>query len=87
VKKIRTIRQAADEFRAADPQTPITQSLLRRMIAAGTMPYTKTGNKYLLDFDTLEQVLSGTFHPITTEPLNSASSGSFTVNKVRKIGG
>lgn len=86
MKKIRTIRQAADEFRAADPQTPITQSLLRRMIAEGTIPYAKTGNKYLLDFDILEQVLAGKYHPITTEPLNSAASGSFAVNKVRKIG-
>lgn len=53
--KIRSIKQAAEYFRQLDPETQITEYTLRKLIADGTIPSIKTGNKYLVNLD---QVLS-----------------------------
>ena len=51
--KIRSIKQAADYFKQLDPETQITEYTLRKLIADGTIPSIKTGNKHLVN-----QVLS-----------------------------
>ena len=53
--KIRSIKQAAEYFRQLDPETQITEYTLRKLIADGTIPSIKTGNKNLVNLD---QVLS-----------------------------
>ncbi|MGM9603503.1 MAG: hypothetical protein ACI3XG_00380 [Faecousia sp.] len=53
--KIRSIKQAADYFKQLDPDTQITEYTLRKLIADGTIPSIKTGNKHLVNLD---QVLS-----------------------------
>ena len=53
--KIRSIKQAADYFKQLDPETQITEYTLRKLIADGTIPSIKTGNKHLVNLD---QVLS-----------------------------
>ena len=45
--KIRSIKQAADYFKQLDPETQITEYTLRKLIADGTIPSIKTGNKHL----------------------------------------
>ena len=81
--KIRSIKQAADYFKQLDPETQITEYTLRKLIADGTIPSIKTGNKHLVNLD---QVLS-LFEPAcvsTAEQLNSPFFGvieSFTEKK------
>lgn len=58
--KIRSIKQAADYFKQLDPETQITEYTLRKLIADGTIPSIKSGNKHLIN---LEQVLS-LFEPV-----------------------
>ncbi len=58
--KIRSIKQAADYFKQLDSETQITEYTLRKLIADGTIPSIKTGNKHLVN---LEQVLS-LFEPV-----------------------
>lgn len=53
--KIRSIKQAADYFKQHDPETRITKYTLRKLIADGTIPSIKTGNKHLVN---LNQVMS-----------------------------
>lgn len=53
--KIRSIKQAADYFKQLDPETQITEYTLRKLIADGTIPSIKTGNKHLVNLD---QVMS-----------------------------
>ena len=53
--KIRSIKQAADYFKQHDPETQITEYTLRKLIADGTIPSIKTGNKHLVN---LNQVMS-----------------------------
>ncbi len=57
--RMRTIKEAVAEFRAADPDTAITESYLRRLVVSGQVPHVKAGNKYLLNMDVLTQHLEG----------------------------
>lgn len=51
--RMRSIRDTAKMFKEMDPKTEITESTLRTMIAEGTIPVFKTGNKYLINVDSL----------------------------------
>ena len=55
--RIRTLKEALEEFKAADPKTAITLSYLRRV--APRIPGTiKCGNRILLNMDEVEKYLS-----------------------------
>lgn len=54
--KIRSIKQAADYFKEADPGTQITEYTLRRLIANGTIPAIKSGNKFLVNIDQITAI-------------------------------
>lgn len=51
--RMRSIRDTAKMFKEMDPKTEITESTLRTMIAEGTIPVFKTGNKHLINVDSL----------------------------------
>ena len=51
--RMRSIQETADFFRDMDDKTQITESTLRKMIAEGSIPFVKTGKKYLINLDAL----------------------------------
>lgn len=59
IMEIRTIKDAAEEIRRQDPKTPISSGLLRRWILSGALPALKSGNKYLINMETLAHFLEG----------------------------
>lgn len=59
MRSMRTIEQAAAEIRAADPQTALTKTALRRLVVSGVVPSVKIGTKYLLDMEALDSYLVG----------------------------
>lgn len=56
--RIRTIREAHKELRAADPRCGLGISALYRMVKDGMIPSSRVGVKYLIDLDCLEDYLS-----------------------------
>ncbi|MCR5199629.1 MAG: DNA-binding protein [Saccharofermentans sp.] len=58
--KIRTIRGAVAELRQVDPDTSVTEYTLRQLIKSGVLPVVMSGNRYLINMDTLADVLKGT---------------------------
>lgn len=54
--KIRSIKQTADYFRQLDPETQITEYTIRKLIADGTIPSIKTGNKHLVNLDQVQSL-------------------------------
>jgi excisionase family DNA binding protein len=46
-------------FKEMDPETEITEYTLRKMISEGTIPYIKTGNKFLINVDLLIKMFYG----------------------------
>ena len=59
VPRIRSIRETAKMFKEMDPNTEITEKTLRKMIAEGTIPVLKTGNKFLINVDLLIKMCYG----------------------------
>ena len=58
--RVRTIPKAVAEIKAKDPNTFITETMLRRLIAQGLVPEIECGYRYgLIDLDKLEEFLGG----------------------------
>ena len=55
--RVRTIKKAIAEIKAADPETAFTEGRLRKMIRAGTVPALKDGQRYLVDMNVLYAVI------------------------------
>lgn len=58
--RMRSIRETAQFFKDMDPETQITEETLRNLIAAGKIPFVKTGVKYLLNIDVLLDMFGST---------------------------
>lgn len=56
--RMRTITEAINAVREADPQTAFTQTALRRMIKSGEIPSIKAGSKNLVNLDVLFDYLN-----------------------------
>lgn len=59
VMRIRTIKDAFHEIKAADPDTSVTEYAIRRLVVEGVIPSAKSGTKYLIDLDKLQSFLQG----------------------------
>ena len=55
--RMRTINEAMDWLKKADPGTAITPHALRRLIVSGELPHVMIGRKYLINLHTLEDYL------------------------------
>lgn len=58
--RMRTIPEAYQELRKADPHTAITYNALRKMVITGRIPHIPVGNKRLVNMDDVERVLCST---------------------------
>lgn len=56
--RMRTIKEAVAEFKAADPNTAMNENYLRRMILTKKIPAVVAGAKYLVNMEVLEETLS-----------------------------
>ena len=59
--RMRTRDKAIDLLRQDDPGTSITRNAIDRIIRAGKIPVVKVGNKVLLNYDKLLEVLESGF--------------------------
>lgn len=50
---MRYIHQAVEELKQTDPQTPVTVYYVRRLVAAGAVPFIMNGRRRLINFDAL----------------------------------
>lgn len=57
--RMRTIDQAAEHLKAADPETALTKTALRRLVTTGALPSVKVGKKYLVSLEALDTYLCG----------------------------
>lgn len=56
--RMRTISEAAQEIKALDPRTAITEYHIRQLAVSGVIPRIKAGKKYLINLDTLIEYMS-----------------------------
>ena len=62
--RMRTVREAHKELKAADPNSGIGLTGLYRLVSEGMIPSTRIGKKILIDMDKLEVYLSGTANEV-----------------------
>ncbi len=55
--RLRTIAQAYADIKAADKNTSVTQYYIRCLVREGKITAQKSGNKSLINMDTLEEYL------------------------------
>lgn len=56
--RIRTINQAYNLIKFDDPDTAISEFLIRRMVLEGKIPAIKTGNRLYVDVDVVQKFIS-----------------------------
>ena len=54
----RTITEAAAHYRAADPNTALTEYAIRTLVRTGRVPCARVGKKYLVTIEALEAYLA-----------------------------
>lgn len=52
----RKIREGYSEIKAADPNTALSESAIRRMVQRGDIPSYRIGTHYLIDLDDLDRL-------------------------------
>lgn len=57
IPRMRTAQQACDEIHALDPNSGLTVYRIKCMIRSGQLPHVKAGKKYLVNLDTLYDLL------------------------------
>ncbi len=62
--RMRYPEQALAELKSEDPNTPVTVYMIRRLVAAGTIPSIRMGRRRLLNYDSLLEYLA---HPVSKE--------------------
>jgi hypothetical protein len=77
--KMRTINEAYNAVKAADPETALSPHRIRAFLLNGDIPCIKAGARYLLDLDTLEAYLKN--------PAPVAVSEYGTIRKLHEKGG
>lgn len=55
--KIRTLKRAIEELKKDDPYCDFTLSALRKKVINNEIPYSRCGNKYLVDVDILKDAI------------------------------
>ena len=68
--KLRSVDETYNLLISCDPETAITKSSLRRLIANGTLPCVKVGRNIKLNVDKVIEILnSGSTTELKTEPM------------------
>jgi len=58
IARIRTIKHAAEHIKKMDPETTVGEFYIRQLILSGKLRCNKSGNRYLVDLDRLEEYLA-----------------------------
>lgn len=74
--RMRYPEQALAELKLEDPSTPVTVYMIRRLVAAGTIPSIQMGRRRLLNYDSLLEYLA---HPVSEET-EARSTGIRRIN-------
>lgn len=51
--RMRTVKEAMDTIKEADPHTALSEHAIRRLIKSGHIPVVTSGRRFLINLDTL----------------------------------
>lgn len=73
--RMRTVKEAAQELKALDSHTAVTEYHIRRLALQGVLPKVKAGKKVLINLDTL------------IEYLQNPNAEKFRITATQKVNG
>lgn len=56
--RMRTIPKLVQEMKKADPETPINEHFIRKLVKSGKIPFVSVNRRVLIPLDTFEKILS-----------------------------
>ena len=80
IPRMRTISEAAQEIKALDPHTAITEYHIRQLAVSEIIPRIKAGKKYLIDLDLLIEYMNNP----TDEKFRPRQPA--VINGIRRVG-
>lgn len=82
--RMRTISEAAQEIKALDPHTAITEHHVRQLAVSGRIPRVKAGKKYLINLDLLIEYMTDP----TAEKFQpcAGTATQKSINGIRRVG-
>ena len=81
IPRMRTVHEAAQELKAMDEHTAVTEYHIRQLALSGVLPRVKAGRKLLINLDTLIEYLTDP----TAEKFQVHSNAAADVNGIRRI--
>jgi|LFRM01.2.fsa_nt_gb hypothetical protein len=78
ITRIRTIDGCVHELKQIDPGSQISRNFVRNLVLTGRVKYTKSGSKYLVNFDSLLAYLQN-------PPTESDNTSTPEYGKLRRI--
>ena len=67
IARMRTRDKAMEQLKRDDPDTDLTRNSLEYLIASGKLPHVSIGNKILINYDVLLEILAGGIDSAATE--------------------
>lgn len=80
VPRMRTVREAAQELKAIDEHTAVTEYHIRQLALSGVLPRIQAGRKLLINFDLLLEYLQN-----PTADKFQVHTATADVNGVRRV--
>lgn len=56
--RIRTIKSAVEDIKAADPKSAVTEYMVRKLCTNDEIPFIMSGKKYLVDIDVVKEYIA-----------------------------
>lgn len=81
IPRMRTVHEAAQELKAIDEHTAVTEHHIRQLALSGVLPRVQAGRKLLINFDTLIEYLQNP----TSDKFQIHSNAADDVNGIRKV--
>lgn len=81
IPRMRTVHEAAQELKAMDEHTAVTEHHIRQLALSGVLPRVQAGRKLLINFDTLIEYLQNP----TADKFQVHSNTASDVNGIRRI--
>ena len=81
IPRMRTVHEAAQELKAVDENTAVTEYHIRQLALSGVLPRVQAGRKLLINFDLLLEYLQNP----TADKFQIHSNAAADVNGIRPI--
>ena len=71
--RVRTIKDVVAYFKETDPETEVSEYIIRKMITEGMIPAVRVGSKFYVNLDLVIELFSGSVSPAGAAKIHAAA--------------